>query len=242
MTTQSVCPVCLKRLTASKKREGDRVFLEKTCPEHGSFRTLIWNGPPDYDSWNRNDPKVHLAHTHTRKDRGCPYDCGICPEHRQNTCCVLLEVTQRCNLSCPVCFASSGESQAEDPSVEEISQWYDLLMDSGGPFNIQLSGGEPTMRDDLPDLIRISKEKGFSFFQLNTNGLRRPQPDYSSTQGGRSTVYSAVRRFAGRYIPSPAGKALLRRSWPLSTCAKRSVLFWCPPSPAESTTARLAHC
>lgn len=227
MTTQSVCPVCLKRLTASKKREGDRVFLEKTCPEHGSFRTLIWNGPPDYDSWNRNDPKVHLAHTHTRKDRGCPYDCGICPEHRQNTCCVLLEVTQRCNLSCPVCFASSGESQAEDPSVEEISQWYDLLMDSGGPFNIQLSGGEPTMRDDLPDLIRISKEKGFSFFQLNTNGLRlATQPDYAAAlkAAGLDCVFLQFDGLQDSTYLALRGKALLRQKLAvIDVCAKNGL-------------------
>jgi len=180
MTIESVCPVCLKRLSAVKERDGDRVFLCKTCPEHGEFRTLIWNGPPNYDSWRRNRPEVLPAHTHTREDRGCPYDCGICPEHRQNTCCVLLEVTQRCSLGCPVCFASSGITNAPDPSQEEIAGWYDLLMESGGPFNIQLSGGEPTMRDDLPALIRIGKEKGFPFFQLNTNGLRlAAEPSYA---------------------------------------------------------------
>ena len=86
---------------------------------------------------------------------------------------MLLEVTQRCNLGCPICFASSGgEHTVDDPGLTTIAGWYDMLMANGGPFNIQLSGGEPTMRDDLPEIICLGKEKGFSFFQLNTNGLR----------------------------------------------------------------------
>lgn len=86
---------------------------------------------------------------------------------------MVLEVTKRCNLHCPVCFASAGESQEKgDPSICEIEKQFDFLMEHGGPFNIQLSGGEPTMRDDLPEIIRMGREKGFTFFQLNTNGIR----------------------------------------------------------------------
>ncbi len=178
--TQSVCPVCLKRIDAEREEDGNRVYLRKTCEEHGTFRTLIWNGPPDYSTWNRCRPSVTLHRIHTDQRLGCPYDCGICAEHQQNTCCVLLEVTQRCSLNCPVCFAGSGMSHEEDPDLEAIAKWFDLLMESGGPFNIQLSGGEPTVRDDLPEIIRVGREKGLRFFQLNTNGLRlAAQADYA---------------------------------------------------------------
>lgn len=213
MTTGSVCPVCLKRLAAVKEREGDRVFLRKTCPEHGDFRTLIWNGPPSYDSWDRNRPKVIPTCMHTGERHGCPYDCGICPDHQQNTCCVLLEVTQRCSLGCPVCFASSGGENIIDPKIEEIEEWYGLLMESGGPFNIQLSGGEPTMRDDLPDLIRLGKEKGFPFFQLNTNGLRlAAEPDYAARlrEAGLDCVFLQFDGLQDRIYSALRGKPLLR--------------------------------
>lgn len=213
MVTESVCPVCLKRLAAVKEREGDRVFLQKTCPEHGDFRTLIWNGPPGYDSWDRSRPKVTPVYTHTRESNGCPYDCGICPEHRQNTCCVLLEVTQRCNLGCPVCFASSGGEEIIDPKIEEIEEWYDLLMESGGPFNIQLSGGEPTVRDDLPALIRLGKEKGFPFFQLNTNGLRlAAEPDYAARlkEAGLDCVFLQFDGLNDGIYSALRGRPLLR--------------------------------
>lgn len=167
---ESVCPVCLRRVEAQAVNEGDRVYMEKTCPDHGEFKVLLWNGP-GYAEWAQPRPAVEMTYCHTPIDKGCPYDCGICPDHRQRTCCVLLEITQRCNLLCPVCFASSRE-ESDDPSIEEIGEWFDMLMDSGGPFNIQLSGGEPTVRDDVPEIIRLGKSKGFSFFQLNTNGIR----------------------------------------------------------------------
>lgn len=126
----------------------DGIYMEKTCHEHGAFRILLWRGSVDeYINWERQkqQPAEHYCHTHV--DKGCPYDCGLCEAHLQQVCCVLLEVTQRCNLRCPVCFASAG-SIVQDPSLEEIGSWYDELMKAGGPFNIQLSGGEPTMRDD----------------------------------------------------------------------------------------------
>ena len=126
-------------------------------------------------------------------DMGCPHDCGLCEAHERDGCCVLLELTKRCNLRCPVCFASAGEKPQEaDLSLEEIAQQYDMLMSRGGPFNIQLSGGEPTVRDDLDAIIALGREKGFSFFQLNTNGLRLAnEAGYAEqlAKAGLSTVF-----------------------------------------------------
>ncbi len=81
----------------------------------------------------KQEPAQHAYQTHV--DKGCPYDCGLCEDHLQQVCCVLLEVTQRCNLHCPVCFASAGGLSA-DPDLAEIGAWYDALMGAGGPFNI----------------------------------------------------------------------------------------------------------
>ncbi|NLJ70415.1 MAG: radical SAM protein [Clostridiaceae bacterium] len=165
--TKSVCPVCLKRIDARYTAGTDGVFLEKICPDHGDFCVFVWDNPLGFLKW-----KTRVVDEPDFKS-DCPYGCGICENHLQKTCCVLIEVTQRCNLGCPICFASSGgEHTVEDPDLTTIAGWYDMLMDNGGPFNIQLSGGEPTMRNDLPEIIRLGKEKGFSFFQLNTNGLR----------------------------------------------------------------------
>ena len=172
--TQSVCPVCLKTTDAYKiLGEDGCIYLEKSCPDHGSFRTLIWEGDLEsYRAWNQVPAGKIIPMGAIPSQKGCPYDCGLCDEHERDGCCVLLELTNRCNLCCPVCFASAGEQAPKDLSLEEISAQYDMLMAHGGPFNIQLSGGEPTMRDDLPQIIALGRKKGFSFFQLNTNVIR----------------------------------------------------------------------
>lgn len=172
--TASVCPVCLKALDAYKTvGEDGFVYLEKTCPEHGHYKTLIWEGDlSDYLAWNQAPAGVIRPTGGAAVQKGCPYDCGLCEDHERNGCCVLLELTNRCNLRCPVCFASAGDAAPYDLSLAEIAVQYDMLMKRGGPFNIQLSGGEPTLRDDLPEIIALGHQKGFSYFQLNTNGVR----------------------------------------------------------------------
>ena len=176
--TLSVCPVCLTKIPAKKVVGADgNIYMEKHCWEHGSFKTLIWEGDLEsYLGWTAMDAGGKVTPVRAAPvEKGCPYDCGLCQNHERDGCCVLLELTNRCNLKCPVCFASAGEQKPFDLSLEEIGKQYDLLMERGGPFNIQLSGGEPTMRDDLDKIIALGKEKGFTFFQLNTNGIRIAQ-------------------------------------------------------------------
>ncbi|HUO59598.1 MAG TPA: radical SAM protein [Candidatus Acidoferrales bacterium] len=172
-STESVCPTCLARVCALRVREAEHVYLYKVCPEHGEFRTILWRGFDLYQEWSQkrlipSQPPACSGGV----DRGCPFDCGLCTEHRQHTCCVVLEVTERCNLKCPICFSSANSAPQPDPTPDEIELWCRALLERGGPYNIQLSGGEPTVRDDLPQLIRSIRRLGFPFQQLNTNGLR----------------------------------------------------------------------
>lgn len=172
-TTWSVCPVCLQKIQALYVVRSQEVWLAKSCPLHGEFAVPVWDTVDGFFQWQRPGLEQKPAKPGNKALRGCPYDCGICVFHKQATCCVLLEVTQQCNLSCPICFASSGKGkEPADPELDTIDQCYDMLMEHGGPFNIQLSGGEPTLRNDLPQIIERGKNKGFTFFQLNTNGLR----------------------------------------------------------------------
>lgn len=84
--TQSLCPVCLKRIGAHKIREGDQVYMVKECPDHGEFKTLIWRGPPDYERWARPKTPAYPGKAYTEvSNMGCPYDCGLCSQHRQHT-------------------------------------------------------------------------------------------------------------------------------------------------------------
>lgn len=173
--TASVCPVCLSKIPAYKVVGADgNIYMEKECWEHGHFQTLIWEGDLEsYQAWASADAAGTVIPVRAQPvEQGCPYDCGLCQSHERDGCCVLLELTNRCNLKCPVCFASAGDRKPKDLLLEEIGKQYDLLMERGGPFNIQLSGGEPTVRNDLDKIIALGREKGFTFFQLNTNGLR----------------------------------------------------------------------
>lgn len=170
--TESVCPVCLATIPAERWAIGDTVHLVKTCPEHGRFSTPVWRGLASYIRWGAAArayarPPV----TRTTVEHGCPHDCGLCPDHRQQSCCVLLEVTSRCDLACPTCFASAGRN-GSDASLDDIGRWLDVLAESGGHVHVQLSGGEPTVRDDLPDIVRLVHARGFDFVQVNTNGVR----------------------------------------------------------------------
>ena len=230
--TTSVCPVCLKTLPAILRTAPDGVYMDKTCPDHGNFSALLWEGDfESYLAWPSGNESREVPINGCQTKKGCPYDCGLCEEHQSKGCCVLLELTHRCNLRCPVCFASAGDTEEEprrknrdsfasslpgnksvpssetgkmspskesadsthtDIPLEEIRQQYAYLMAHGGPFNIQLSGGEPTMRDDLPDIIRLGRDMGFSFFQLNTNGLRLAHEEGYAVrlkQAGLNTVF-----------------------------------------------------
>jgi uncharacterized radical SAM superfamily Fe-S cluster-containing enzyme len=162
--TFSVCPVCLKRLPAQHLRIGKEIFLQKKCPDHGEFKTIIWRGNIDIDLWRSNLPEIS-----ENENLLCPAGCGLCGDHRQDTCCTIFEVTKKCNLRCAYCFA--GEGTEEDKSLDEIkNNLFGLTVP--GKTLLQLSGGEPTLRDDLPDIVAAAKEYGCKYVQLNSNGLR----------------------------------------------------------------------
>ena len=188
--TESVCPECLQRLPARLVSRGDRVVLEKHCPEHGGYQTVVWRGTPHFSSWLR--PKIpYCKGRREHISRGCPYDCGLCSQHSQRTCTALVELTSRCNLGCPVCFADSGTG-GDGPDLQQLRRMFTSIMERTGGCNLQLSGGEPTMRDDLPEIIEAAREAGFTFIQLNSNGLRlAQQPEYAErlAQAGLSSVF-----------------------------------------------------
>lgn len=169
--TESVCPECLVRIPAARIARGDDVYLRKACPAHGVFETVVWRGLPAARSWVRPRTAVHPDRPTTAVSRGCPFDCGLCPDHRQASCCVLLEVTMRCDLRCAFCFASAGDVRS-DPGFAQLEDRMRRLFAAAGPVNLQLSGGEPCVRDDLPEIAALARDIGFTFIQVNTNGLR----------------------------------------------------------------------
>jgi uncharacterized radical SAM superfamily Fe-S cluster-containing enzyme len=217
--------VCLKRIDAHYLAKGETVLLSKVCPEHGRFETPVWEGAEHFLAWrSRQNPEQRPTNPAKKTEQGCPYDCGLCESHLQASCCVLLELTRRCDLRCPVCFASAGDAAETDPPTETVALWYDRILAQGGPFNIQLSGGEPTMRSDLPELIRMGKIKGFSFFQLNTNGLRiAREPEYAEelAKAGLNTVFLQFDSLKGDACAALRGRDLVAEKMrAIENCAK----------------------
>ena len=192
--TVSLCPECLNRIPARRVDRQGNVYLEKKCPEHGEFRTLIWRGDgASYEDWARNSRKaVGPLAPITRTDKGCPFDCGLCAGHRANACTMVMEVTQRCDLGCPVCFADTNCVDGDEPDMQKIEQMYDTVRRVAGTPIIQLSGGEPTMRDDLPEIVDMGRRKGFHHIMINSNGIRiAREPDYLKrlADAGAGTIY-----------------------------------------------------
>ena len=187
---ESVCPECLERIGAELVEDGGVVRMVKRCAEHGEFTAVVWRGEPAFSGWVR--PKIPFGDgTREAVGRGCPYDCGLCARHAQRTCTALVEITSRCNLNCPVCFADSGGA-GTDPDHATLARMFDQVMKRTGGCNLQLSGGEPTVRDDLPEIVGLAKSAGFGFVQLNTNGLRLaadPELAHVLAEAGLSSIF-----------------------------------------------------
>ena len=214
--TESVCPVCLRKVEAARTITGDEVAIEGRCAEHGPWRTPVWRGLPSLQEWELSAAHGCLGgrlRTGGQPDgRDCPTQCGLCARHEQDTCTAVVEVTRRCNLGCPVCFAeSTPDVQAPDPQLDQLEALFRELFLTSGPVNVQLSGGEPTTREDLPAVVARAAGAGFTFLQLNTNGLRLAvEPGYAQTlrEAGLDSVFLQFDGLAEGTWRSIRGRAL----------------------------------
>ena len=169
--TESLCPVCLKKIPARYERIDGKAYMLKTCPEHGDFKVLFWRDADMYESWMKQGIHAPAKDRGKPERLGCPYDCGLCDSHRSGTCTSILEITYRCNMNCAVCFADANAEKFE-PGLEQIRNMYAAALKSNPFCSVQLSGGEPTVRDDLPEIIKLGKDMGVVHLQVNTNGIR----------------------------------------------------------------------
>ncbi|KYC53190.1 MAG: molybdenum cofactor biosynthesis protein A [Candidatus Methanofastidiosum methylothiophilum] len=182
-TTDSICPICQKRIKADIKAVQGHIIMEKECQEHGFFSDTLSNDIEYYKRLQRLDQVAeNSVEKTTHKNKGCPYDCGLCQDHLTPSIFVNIDLTNRCNMSCPVCFASAGaKKRLYEPSFEEIKKILERMasIKPNPPFAVQFSGGEPTLRDDLPKIIETAKNLGISQIQVATNGKRfAKDPDY----------------------------------------------------------------
>ena len=180
--TRSLCPECLAVIEARIVEKKDCVYMEKSCAVHGFFSTLIWeNTGENYRRW------LEYGGAFDEDMGNCPHSCGLCPDHKTESISAALMVTTDCDLSCPICFTRGGKAAV--PGLQELKRRLQFLEKDAA---LELCGGEPTTRDDLPQIVSTVKEMGFEYIQLNTNGIRigrEPAFLQSLKVAGLTTVY-----------------------------------------------------
>ncbi|BCL77782.1 radical SAM protein [Ktedonobacteria bacterium brp13] len=196
--TRSICPECRRVIDAHILLRDGKVYMRKRCPEHGIFEGLVYGDAQAYVSAARfNKPgTVPLAYT-TEIEKGCPHDCGLCPDHQQHACLGIIEVNSACNMDCPLCFANAGAGF--NLTLEDVEGILDHLVETeGNPEVVQFSGGEPSIHPQIIDMIKAAKKRNIRHVMLNTNGKRIADDDEFLRQLGelRPSIYFQFDGFA----------------------------------------------
>jgi uncharacterized radical SAM superfamily Fe-S cluster-containing enzyme len=175
--TRSICPSCRKVIDAQIILRDGKVYMRKRCAQCGPFEALVYADAEAYTTFGKyNKPgTIPLAYGSEIHD-GCPYDCGLCPDHQQHTCLGIIEVNSGCNMDCPLCFSEARPGF--NLAMEEVEQMLDdFVRTEGTPEVVQFSGGEPTIHPQIIDFVRAAKARAIRFVMINTNGKRIAKDD-----------------------------------------------------------------
>ncbi|MFP4005734.1 MAG: tetraether lipid synthase Tes [Candidatus Hadarchaeia archaeon] len=199
-STESVCPECFKegkinKIPAEAVEEDGKVYLKKECDEHGKFKSTYWDDVELYKKAMENKVTGVGVTNPQVEGTDCPYDCGLCARHKSQSVLTNLFVTNRCDLRCSYCFANAGaQGFVYEPSLEQLEkQMKQVREEKPVPGKaIQITGGEPTVREDLVELVKMAKDLGFTHVQVNTNGIKLgDDPDLAKElqEAGTNTIY-----------------------------------------------------
>ncbi|MCE4613365.1 MAG: radical SAM protein [Desulfurococcales archaeon] len=202
--TSSLCPYCMRLLPARVFDRGGKVYIRKICPDHGEVEELYFGDTEMYhrmmqfEETGKGPGKVKAYLTLSAP---CPYNCGLCSMHENHTALANLVITNRCNIACFYCFFYAEKAgYVYEPEMELLRFQVRQLKKQGFTMVVQITGGEPTVREDLVDIVRMLKEEGVRHVQLNTNAIRFAElyfedPEYAVEytrqlrQAGVNTVY-----------------------------------------------------
>ncbi|HEX4793066.1 MAG TPA: radical SAM protein [Humisphaera sp.] len=175
--TNSLCSTCLQKVEAKVVIQNDRVYLHKWCPQH-HFQKVLISTDAEYYKLSRQTlkPGQMPKHFNTPIRYGCPFDCGLCPDHEQHSCLTLVEVTDQCNLTCPICYSESSPLRLSHRSMEQIEFMLDAVVkNEGEPDVVQISGGEPTIHPEFFAILDAAKARPIKHLMVNTNGIKIAQ-------------------------------------------------------------------
>ncbi len=171
--TNSLCPECYRLLPAVVFERDGKVYIRRICPEHGEIEEIYFGDARLYKKFERWEEDGSGTVAYTKLTAPCPFSCGLCPMHKSHTALLNLVVTNRCDLTCWYCFFYAEKAgYVYEPTLEQIEEMVKQVMKQGVPLAVQLTGGEPTMRNDLPEIVRLLRKLGVRHIQLNTHGIR----------------------------------------------------------------------
>mgnify|MGYP001026920380 CR=1 FL=1 len=172
MKTRSLCPRCLEVIDADVYEEDGKLLITKRCVKHGDFDDIYWSDADLYKKFAKWHYEGNVGIQITDSERGCLFDCGLCPEHRSSTLLAIIDLTNRCNQRCPTCFANAAVSgYLYEPTMEQLEEMLKLLRSEVPPCPaVQFAGGEPTIRNDFVEIVRMARAIGFPHVQVATNG------------------------------------------------------------------------
>ncbi len=211
--TKSICPECQKKIDAQLTQANEKIKITKVCPEHGSFEATHWQSPPIFKHMQTYDQFQYLGDLNAPKDpQGCPYVCETCTNHASGTVIGVIDVTKRCNLKCAVCFSTFPEQEIDyEPTKEHLIRMLEFASQANPkPPAILFSGGEPTEREDMPEIINAAHKLKFMTI-LATNGVRlaeNPQLAERLKKSGLNIVYLQFDSFHDDFYKQVRGQAL----------------------------------
>ncbi len=195
--TNSLCLTCLRKIEAKVLIDSGRVFLQKFCPDHGLQRVLIAD---DAAYWRKGramyKPPTAPRRRNTPMRLGCPLDCGLCPDHEQHSCLAIVEITEKCDLACPICYAASAGG-GQHRSLAEVELMLDaVVVNEGRAGVVQISGGEPALHPELFAILDAARARPIGHLMLNSNGRRiADDPDFAPRLAGYMPGFEVYLQF-----------------------------------------------
>ena len=216
--TVSLCPECTQKIEAVLFEENGKVYMEKTCPEHGDFRDVIYSDAQLYlkmEEWTFGDGEG-VTNPAIPDATVCPDQCGLCSMHTSHTVLANVDLTNRCNLTCPVCFANANTAgYLYEPSLDQIRGMLQTLRDQRPVAGrlVQFSGGEPTIHPNFIEVLAMARDMGFSQLQVASNGLKFTNLEFAeaSKEAGLHTVYLQFDGVTDDVYLRTRGEALLEK-------------------------------
>ncbi len=226
--TDSLCPECKQVIPARIEKNQGKVVMKKECDQHGYFESVIWSDSDlylkaekfAYDGIGVDNPKIKDATT-------CPDNCGLCNIHKSHTCLANVDLTNRCNLNCPICFANANQQgYVYEPSYQQVVKMLKLLRaEKPVPTPaVQFSGGEPTVHPDFFKIIEKASYLGFSQIQIATNGIKLANDEDFVKRCVKAGLHTVYLQFDGlkeeNYIQARGKKLLNVKKKAIENCRK----------------------